>query len=156
ADAQSPTKGVKALDDTLRMFYGNPLADTFMNWGWWDTQGNTPPYQMIVTTNGAGGYTLTALGQKWVDLMKAFNTQSPASVNADGTLNFTGDDGTYNLTAGGVPYAVVKLAKQLTSSLNDGNIDGVSTVETNLWYRGDVNLDGKLTGADLQALIAAM
>ena len=47
----SQTLGPAALENTLRMFYGNPLADTFMLWGWWDVAGNTPPAQLIITSN---------------------------------------------------------------------------------------------------------
>ncbi|HEY7089538.1 MAG TPA: endo-1,4-beta-xylanase, partial [Tepidisphaeraceae bacterium] len=95
ADAQS--LGPLALDTAVRMFYGNPLATTFMMWGWWDTSGNTPPAQMIVTTPGSSTYTLTPLGQKWVDLMNEFSTHLTSTVDASGNINFAGFYGDYNI-----------------------------------------------------------
>jgi GH35 family endo-1,4-beta-xylanase len=95
ANAQS--LGPQAMDDAVRMFYGNPLATTFMVWGWWDTSGNTPPAQMIVTTPGAASYTLTALGQKWVSLMNEFSTHTTGTVDANSAIQFNGFYGDYNI-----------------------------------------------------------
>jgi GH35 family endo-1,4-beta-xylanase len=91
------TLGPAAMDSAMRMFYGNPLATTFMIWGWWDTSGNTPPAQMIVTTPGAGSYALTTFGQKWVDLMNEFSTHTTPTVDASGNITFTGFYGDYNI-----------------------------------------------------------
>jgi hypothetical protein len=91
----------------MRMFYGNPLATTFMTWGWWDLSSNSPPpAQMIITTPGAASYTLTPLGQKWIDLMNLFSTHASLVVGGDDTVNFTGYYGSYDITVGGKVYAV--------------------------------------------------
>jgi GH35 family endo-1,4-beta-xylanase len=101
----SQTLGPAALNNAMRMMYGNPQADTFMIWGWWDTHGNTPPAQLIVTNPGANGYTLTALGQQWVSLMNAFTTPTQTlTVGADGTIDFSGFYGDYTVTINGVNY----------------------------------------------------
>ena len=60
--ATAQSLGPQAMDDAVRMFYGNPLATTFMVWGWWDTASSiatngTPPAQMIVTTPGSSAHT---------------------------------------------------------------------------------------------------
>jgi GH35 family endo-1,4-beta-xylanase len=141
----SQTLGPAALENAVRMLYGNPLADTFMVWGWWDTSGNTPPAQMIVTANGASGYTLTPLGQKWVDLMNEFSTHVTPTVNADNTINFNGYYGDYALTINGQshPYHLT-LQKGTTN---------YSLVVLSL---GDFNVDGQITNADLQSMLSAL
>jgi GH35 family endo-1,4-beta-xylanase len=150
-DAQSATKGVKALSDSVTMFYGNPLADTFMVWGWWDTAASiamngAPPAQFIATSTSGGGYTLTPLGQEWVNLMNAFTTPTqPVIVKPDGTIQFNGFYGEYALKIGSQTYATVDFEK----GPND------TPLET-LWIKGDFNLDGKLTNADLQAMLNAL
>ena len=53
--------------------------------------------QMIVTTPGASTYTLTALGQEWVNLMNEFSTHTTATVTAGATINFNGFYGNYNI-----------------------------------------------------------
>ena len=143
----SQTLGPAVMDEAVRMVYGNPLADGFMNWGWWDTSASVaangaPPAQMIVTTPGASGYTLTPLGQEWVSLMNAFTTPTQtATVDSSGNLHFSGFYGEYALSSNGNIYATVDFEK------------GASPV---LWVKGDYNLDGKLTNADLQARLSAL
>lgn len=138
----SQTLGPTVLDNAVRMVYGNPLADTFMVWGWWDVAGSTPPAQMIVTTTTGGSYMLTPLGQKWVNLMNAFTTPTQSvSVGADGSINFNGFYGEYALTYNGNTYATVDFEKNAAPVI---------------WIKGDYNLDGKLTNTDIQALISAL
>lgn len=109
--AIAQTAGPQAMDDAVRMFFGNPNATTFMNWGWWDLAANSAaPMKMITTTPGASTYTLTPLGQKWVDLMNAFSTHSSAVVDATGAISFSGFYGDYNIGAQGV-YSNLSLAK---------------------------------------------
>jgi hypothetical protein len=146
----SQTLGVTALDNAMRMMYGNPLADSFMIWGWWNTSGNTVPAQLITTTPGANGYTLTAMGQKWVSLMNEFSTPTQnVTVNADGTLNFNGFYGEYavqgTLNGNAFTFATVDFEKGLNN-----------TATQTLWVKGDFNLDGKLTNADFQAMLLAL
>ena len=122
----------------VRMFYGNPLGDTFMNWGWWDVSGSTPPAQMIITTPGASGYTLTPFGQKWVDLMNEFSTSTQnVTVNADGSINFNGFYGEYAVqgTLNGNAFTFVTVGFEKGPN---------NTATETLWVKGDFNLDGKL------------
>lgn len=146
----SQTLGVTALDNAMRMMYGNPLADSFMIWGWWNLSGNTVPAQLITTTPGANGYTLTALGQKWVSLMNEFSTPTQnVTVNADGTLNFNGFYGEYavqgTLNGNAFTFATVDFEKGLNN-----------TATQTLWVKGDFNLDGQLTNADFTAMLNAL
>ncbi len=133
------TLGPAALDNAMRMIYGNPLANTFMIWGWWNTFPNNVSAQLVVTQNGASNYTLTAMGQQWVNDMNAFTTPTQAvTVNPDGTINFNGYYGEYALqtTVNGqtYTYATVDFEKGPNNT----------PLET-LWVKGDFNLDGKLT-----------
>src|SRR5262249_40228284 len=133
-------------DNAMRMMYGNPLGSGFMIWGWWDTSGSTPPAQMIVTSNSAGNYSLTSLGQKWVDLMNEFSTPTQnALTDSNGAVIFNGFYGEYALKVGGVTYATVNFEKGANNT----------PMET-LWVKGDFNLDGKLTNADLQSMLNAL
>jgi GH35 family endo-1,4-beta-xylanase len=112
--ADNASLGPAAMDTTMRMFYGNPLATTFMMWGWWDTSGNTPPAQMIITTPGNSTYTLTVLGQKWIDLMHEFSTHTTASVDANGAISFNGFYGDYNIGSQNL-FTNLSLVKGTTS-----------------------------------------
>ncbi|HEX3356819.1 MAG TPA: endo-1,4-beta-xylanase [Tepidisphaeraceae bacterium] len=106
--ASNQSLGPAALENAMRMMYGTPDATTFMIWGWWDTAtsiaaNGAPPAQMIVTTPGSSTYTLTAIGQKWVDLMNAFSTHltgvNAPIVDANGNITFNGFYGDYNIGA---------------------------------------------------------
>src|SRR5262249_23508498 len=126
------------------------LGSSFMIWGWWDTSGNTPPAQLIVTTPGASGYTLTNLGQKWVSMMNAFTTPAQnVTVNPDGTINFNGFYGEYAVqgTLNGNPFTF--------ATVNFEKGPNNTATET-LWVKGDFNLDGQLTNADFQAMLNAL
>jgi GH35 family endo-1,4-beta-xylanase len=140
----SQTLGPGAMDNAVRMIYGNPQADTFMVWGWWNLLANgAPPAQMIVTTPGASGYTLTPLGQEWVNLMNEFSTHvSPAL--SGGAINFNGYYGDYTVTVNGVAHPLT-LAKGTTNYAILINPTP-----------GDLDLDGKVTNADLQAELSAL
>jgi GH35 family endo-1,4-beta-xylanase len=145
------SKGPGVLDMALRMFYGNPLGNSFMNWGWWNTSGSTAPAQMIVTQNGAGNYTLTAFGQQWVTDMNAFTTPlQNLTVNSDGTINFGGFYGEYALKG------TLNSNTSFTFAVVDFEKGPNDIPEETLWVKGDFNLDGKLTNADLQAMLSAL
>jgi len=79
-----------------------------------------------------------------------FNTvPQSVTVNANGSVNFNGDYGLYELdgTLNGNPFRLA------TVDFEKGP-NGTPT-ET-LWVKGDFNLDGKVTNADLQAMLAAL
>jgi GH35 family endo-1,4-beta-xylanase len=142
--SNNQTLGPAALDNAMRMIYGNPQADTFMVWGWWNLSTNSaPPAQMIVTTPGASSYTLTALGQKWVDLMNEFSTHVSPSL-ANGEINFDGYYGNYTVTVNGVAHPL---------TLTKGTTNYAILINPT---PGDLDLDGKVTNADLQAELSAL
>lgn len=145
--ATSESLGPQAMDDAMRMFYGNPLGSAFMMWGWWDTSGNTPPAQMIITTPGNATYTLTQLGQKWVALMNEFSSHTTANVDANGAIQFNGFYGDYNigsasvfsnmlLSKGTTQYALNLTAPPTWSLWNTANSGSWSTAGN--WSSGGV------------------
>jgi endo-1,4-beta-xylanase len=141
--ADSQSLGPAALENTLRMLYGTPLATTFMTWGWWDISGATyPPAAMLDNTQGNN--VLTPIGQKWQELMSAFTTHVTPSIDANGNITFNGYYGSYDLTFAGHTYEMdLTKGRSLYTFL-------VNPV------RGDFNLDGKLTNVDIQAMLNAL
>jgi hypothetical protein len=123
-----------------------------MNWGWWDVQGNPAvSAQMIVTANGASGYTLTAFGQQWVNDMNAFTTPTQnVTVNPDGTINFNGFYGEYAIKG------TLNSNTNFTFATVDFEKGANNTATETLWVKGDFNLDGKLTYGDFQAMLNAL
>lgn len=94
--ANSQALGPAVLEDTMRMFYGNPNATTFMIWGWWDVASGTyPPAAMM--DNSQGNNVLSPIGTKWETLMSAWSTDLTATVDATGGVSFNGFYGDYNL-----------------------------------------------------------
>lgn len=94
---------------------------------------------------------LTNCGKDWQDLLgiqdwdgnpnNGWSTHTNATVNPDGTISFNGYYGEYNVSVGSTVYEVVNFVKGATP---------------NVWIKGDVNLDGQLTNADLQGMLNAM
>src|SRR4029077_19016471 len=79
-----------------------------------------------------------------------FNTPTQnATVNPDGSVNFNGVYGVYELdgTLNGntFRFATVDFEK---------GANGIATEK--LWVKGDFNLDGKVTNADFQTMLAAL
>jgi GH35 family endo-1,4-beta-xylanase len=138
--ANSQTLGPAALENTMRMLYGTPLATTFMMWGWWDTSTNPyPPAAMLDNTQGNN--VLTPIGQRWQELMSEFSTHVSQTVDANGQVNFTGFYGTYEITVNSQTY-ILDLTKD--TSLYTLLVNPV---------RGDFNLDGNLTNIDIQSML---
>lgn len=168
--ATSDASNVKVLDDTVRILYGTPNVDTFTLWGWWASQTDAMDQSsVLVNANG----TLTAAGTRYKYLMgtgvdpKAvfysfdqanadgsnshpFNTPTQnVTVNPDGSVNFNGVYGQYELdgtlNGNSFRFATVDFEKGLNG-----------TATETLWVKGDYNLDGKVTNADFQTMLAAL
>jgi hypothetical protein len=162
----SSTNAVQAVDDVMRMMYGTPNAQSYFLWSTW--AGATDPgfesSSVLVNTD----WSLTAVGKRYEYLfgqgtdptatgsqeqnngsgvnLDPWNTPDQTSmVDSNGQIHFNGVYGEYTLKIGGVTYATVNFAK----GPND------TPLET-LWVKGDFNLDGKLTSADVQAAINAI
>ena len=90
-----------ALEHTVRLVFGTPSASGFMMWGIWETE-------MWDKALGAAFYTKAwqprQPAQRWETLMRQWDTDVTVPVKADGTIDFTGFYGDYEITAGGKTY----------------------------------------------------
>jgi GH35 family endo-1,4-beta-xylanase len=139
------------VEQALRMVFGNPNAETFMYWGFWD--GATSDLQrasaLVYNTwkNPDGTWNLTPAGKRFewlfgkgVDATKGgvnaspWNTDLTAVVGDDGTIDFTGFYGDYELTIGNETYDL---------ALNKG--DALYSLAI---APGDYNADGSVDAAD--------
>src|SRR6185436_20164175 len=107
------------LGDCMRLEFGNPSGTGFFMWGFQAEDGggnlfapSTALYN--VDTSDWSKWTITASGKKWQDLLgiqdwdgnanNGWTTQLTANTAADGTINFNGYYGDYELTVGGQKY----------------------------------------------------
>ena len=169
----TPANAVQAVDDIMRMIYGTPNAQTFMLWSTWGgATGGTPDLNSSSIMVGIKGNTtnwdLTAVGKRYEYLfgqgtdttatgtqeqnngsgvnLNPWNTADQSvSTNPDGSINFSGVYGEYALKVGGVTYGTVDFSKGPNNT----------PIET-LWVKGDFDMDGKLTNADMQSLLNAL
>ncbi len=107
--AKDPTSAANAttmLDDTVRLTFGTPDATGFFMWGFW--RGNI--YRGAAAMYDTN-WNLTTAGTRWQDLMTIDTDTNPnddwdtqlsgVAVDADGTINFNGLWGDYDLTVNG-------------------------------------------------------
>jgi hypothetical protein len=154
------------LDDTVRLVFGTPNASGFFMWGFW---------RGAIFRGAAAFYdqnwNLTIPGQRWQDLLTIdtdanlnddWDTQLSTVVNADGTINFSGFWGDYELTIGGqtIPLTLVKGGTDYSLAIRPGdyNADGsVDAADYIVWrkamspsggVRADGNGDGVVDTAD--------
>jgi GH35 family endo-1,4-beta-xylanase len=133
AGATTPTLAAQYLTDTMRMTFGNPAVTTFDMWGFWANDmwsqaANAP----LLDAN----FNLTVPGQAFVNYMNQWSTDTTVPVAADGTVNFNGFFGKYQLSVG---------VYKATMSFDKG------TDQYSLSYNigaGDYNFDGVVNAAD--------
>jgi GH35 family endo-1,4-beta-xylanase len=130
----SPERTSIILQDTMRLMFGSPNATGFYMWGFWngDIWSQAPAAAFFDTD-----WNLTMAGQTWLDLMEEWNTDLTAIVGGDGTINFDGFWGDYELTINGETYGI---------ALNQGTFEYLLAIETGV--TGDYNGDGKVSAAD--------
>src|SRR4051794_5465422 len=162
----STTTAASILGDNLRLAFGTPDATGFFMWGFHQESGSgattlfAPQAALYtVTTSDFNTWTLTPAGQKWQDQLgiqdwdsnpnNGWTTQLNAVVGTDGTINFNGFWGDYQLTANGHTYNVTLVKGQPLYSLvvapGDYNADGIVDSEDYVLWRG------ALASADLRA-----
>jgi GH35 family endo-1,4-beta-xylanase len=144
----SPTDAATILSDTMRLEFGNPLGTGFFMWGFHVGNGDdlfAPAAALYTVANGDwNNWTITPAGQAWQDKLgiqdwdgntaNGWTTQLTQSLSANGTINFDGYYGDYEITAGGKKYTLS--LKKGTSSYTIGGLPG------------DFNGDGKVDAAD--------
>src|SRR4029078_12540613 len=107
------------LSDCLRLEFGNPLGTGFFMWGFhkesgWDNLWGPPAALYNVDSDDWSKWTITPAGKKWQDLLgiqdwdgnpsNGWTTQLTTNLDADGTINFNGFYGDYQLTIGDQIY----------------------------------------------------
>ena len=111
------------------MLFGTPDATGFLYWGWWasatdrERAGQRRP-------RDANWTTLTPVGVALESVARQLDTDLTTTVNADGTIDFTGFYGDYELTIDGQTYDLSHSPKATSlSSLviapGDYNADGI-------------------------------
>src|SRR5262249_14759522 len=98
-------RSAQLYNESLRLLYGSPQATSFLIWEAW------PPATTDNTTIVDSSWNLTQSGQALVNLLDSWTTPTQnLTVGADGTVDFTGYYGDYQVTIGGrtFPLSLVK------------------------------------------------
>ena len=164
----SPEDSATALGQAMRLMFGNPTSTGLLVWDWTQENGGVDQWatgSALYTVNTSDWNTtaITPAGKVWQDLRgiqdwdgnpnNGWNTQLTAVAGPDGTINFNGFYGDYELTVGGQTYDLA-LTKGVTNYVigdaievaGDFNGDGeVDAVDYTVWrdHRGtNFNLSG--------------
>jgi endo-1,4-beta-xylanase len=121
-------------NESLRMLYGSPQATSFLIWEAWPSPTATPDG---ITTIVDSNWNLTLSGQALINLLDSWTTPTQnLLVESDGTIDFSGFFGEYEITIDGKTFDL-----DLTKGTSDYSIlVGVP---------GDFNGDLIVDGADL-------
>lgn len=123
---------IRNMDEAHRMLFGTPNATGFLYWGWW-ASATDPRLQgsgVLVDAN----FNLTPVGEAWKALRDSWSTDLTATVSADGTIDFNGFYGDYELTIDGQTYDL---------GLTKGD-----SLYSLVIAPGDYNADGTVNAAD--------
>lgn len=137
------------LEDTMRMTFGSANATTFVTWGFWANDiWNQAPLAAMMDAN----WNLTQAGQVYQDLMAEWDTDLTLQVGPDGTIDFSGFYGVYEITIDGQTFILDLTKGQSQYSLAvapcDYNADGlVDAADYTLWHdtlgsTADLRADG--------------
>lgn len=133
----SPARAATIMEETMRVMFGSPNATGFYMWGFWaGAMWDQAPAAALFDTN----WNLTVPGQKYMDLMAEWDTQLTTTVGPDGTINFDGFWGDYEITIDGETFDL---------TLDKGNFDYSLIVEESI--AGDFDFDGDVDGRDFLA-----
>ncbi len=94
----TPERGAQILDETLRVVFGTPEADTFMLWSAWGGAAGEPPLPASLLVDQA--WKPTPAGERFDALMAAWRTSVSAPLDAERSIEFDGFYGDYDVTVG--------------------------------------------------------
>jgi GH35 family endo-1,4-beta-xylanase len=108
------TTAKQVMNESMRLFFGNPQATSFVIWGWSSNLTDSTESGSVLVD---GTYkNLTPMGQLWQDMLgiqdwdgdptNGWSTHLTATVGADGTINFNGYYGQYGFTINGQTYSL--------------------------------------------------
>jgi len=123
------------LTESMRMTFGTPNATTFTLWGFWaDDVWNQAPLAALMDEN----WNLTPAGEAFLALMAQWDTDETLPVGPNGTIDFRGFYGKYEITIDGQTYELDLTKGQSLYSIvvapGDYNGDGhVDAVDYTVW-----------------------
>jgi GH35 family endo-1,4-beta-xylanase len=94
----TPERGAQILDETLRLVFGTPEADTFMLWAAWAGAAGESPLPASALVDQA--WKPTPAGERFDALMAAWRTSVSAPLDAERSIEFDGFYGDYDVTVG--------------------------------------------------------
>ena len=148
----SPSDSATVLNQAMRMMFGNASSTGFLIWDWTQEDAGVDQWApgsalYTVNTSDWNSAAITPAGQVWQDLLgihdwdgnpnNGWNTQLTLTAGANGTINFNGFYGEYEITVGNQTYDL-NLSKGVTNYVV-GNSNGLP---------GDFNQDGRVDSAD--------
>jgi len=95
----TPARAARIVEDTLRLTFGAPEADTFMIWAVWAGASGDPPYPASVLLDL--DWNPTEPGRRFDARMRSYDTELEVPVQPGGTISFDGFYGDYAVTVGG-------------------------------------------------------
>ncbi|MBX3426988.1 MAG: endo-1,4-beta-xylanase [Pirellulales bacterium] len=141
---EDPELARQFVNQVMRMSFGHPDMTTFMYWGFW-AGGNSQAAQGASILANAD-WSLTDIGKMYQDMLgiqdwdgdpaNGWTTSLSLPVGPDGTIDFTGFYGDYEITVDGRRYAL---------TLDKGQTDHALVTALS----ADFNGDGRVDDADL-------
>jgi GH35 family endo-1,4-beta-xylanase len=142
------TQAATYLTETMRMVFGSPDTTTFVLWGFWS---NDVWSQAPLAALRDANWNITAAGTAYEALMNQWTTNLLLPVGPEGSIDFRGFYGQYEVTVNGETYAL-DLTKgttlySLVVAPGDYNADGVvNSADYLVWRKalgsGDLRADG--------------
>jgi endo-1,4-beta-xylanase len=125
----SGTAAANALEDAMRMVFGSPNATTFNMWGFWTGAiWDQATFGALVDAN----WNPTTVGQRYEQLMSEWHTDLMLTTDANGSVDFRGFYGDYDITIDGLTYNL---------SLLKGQSDYELVVDLAADLNGDLRVD---------------
>ena len=163
----SPTNEANAatiLEETTRLVFGMPGTTGMTLWNLRNVPGVFAPVGTLYDNN----WTIRDPGTRWQQLMAEWNTDLVVNVSPDGTFDFNGFYGDYELIVGNQTFPLTLVKGTAEYELNapppnpaDFNADGkVDNADLGIWQtnfgmhelalhaQGDADLDGDVDGDD--------
>jgi hypothetical protein len=119
-------RSAQVYNETLRMLFGTPQATSFLIWEAW------PPAVTDNTNIVDANWNLRASGQALVDLLSAWTTPTQnLLLGPNGTIDFTGFFGDYEITVGGQTFdlSLLKGTQAYSLVIAPGDYNGDGTVD---------------------------
>jgi endo-1,4-beta-xylanase len=149
-------RSAQIYNETLRMLYGSPQATSFLIWEAW------PPATTDNTNIFDSDWNLRDSGEMLVDLLNAWTTPTQTlAVGPDGTIDFTGFYGDYEISIGGrtLELSIVKGIEDYSLVVavpgdfdDDFDVDAADLTHWRTGYgvdvAGDADGDGDTDGND--------